>query len=458
MIPLLVLKEPDLLNAGIFPSLPANQLVLWKTAENVFFNDGVVEKIGGWTQEIALPSEVLALQQAYVEGEKRVYAATADKVYKWNAGVSSEIGTGFTAENWSLESWGSWLVGTNDVDVPQVWKNAASMVPLGGVNFTRAKLFKKLQNHLLAFNTNVSGQQFNFSSKSNPEDWVTTASNSAGDLFIRDLDAQIEAVELLGESIGFYSADMAGIVQYVGAPLYFGAKVMLNGIGAVSQYAVVQVGRLHYGLSKKGFWRSDMVSFDYIDTPAVNRWFQDNINWASVANLRSVHLEQRNVVLWIFDCQDAVRRGLAYNYKTRGWTIIKAPWTALLEQQILDRPLVGTTAGWGYLDQGANAITAALSASLVTNSLDAGRPERLKGWDCLRVDRDSVVGGMEVRFGFGDRPGTSDYWSSWTALDYENWIHQEAAYLTVEFRSTEVDAAWRISGLTLLGTIGGYVV
>jgi len=457
MTPLLKIREPEVLVTGLFPSMPANQLALWKEGENILFFDGRVEKLSGYTEEAEADAAIVAFAQAYADGEERVYYGTADKLYKWADGTQDVLGTGYTGTEWSLETFGTFLFATNNVDELQVWENTGSAHNVAGTNFTTAKVIRKLENHLLVFNTSIDEQEVRWCSKSNPVLWEPSTDNSAGGLPIRDLDSGIVAAEQFGDVIGFYSSNGFGVVQYVGGPYWFGAKKRLQGIGAVGKDAIVPVVNEHYGFSSNGIFRNNGVSFAYVDTPAIKRWIKDNADPAFYYSVRGTHYQSKDLCIWSFMCKDSVRRAVGYNYKNQSWTIFLLPAGAFDEAQVIEgeatgRPLIAIGNKWGFFDEGVNAGNAALPARVRTNSLDAGDMDRWKLWDMVRFEMEQT-GACQVRFGFGETPGEPDYWTSWTALARENWVGQESIYLTIELRSTAVDVSWAITGLEIFGSL-----
>lgn len=456
MIPLIDIKDPAALETGIFPSLAPNQPGLWRDGDNILVGDGKVKKHGGYTAESTVSGTIRAIEQAYAEGIRRTYFATASSVYKWEYGARSTIGSGFGGNGyWSLCPFGNHLFATNDYNVPQYWQGG-SMAPLEGVRRPRFRLFKKFQNHVLGF----YGQSFDFSSKSNPEVWDPLPENSAGDLFIRDLDSDVFAAHYMGQHMAVYSADSMSILQYLGAPLYFGVLPAVNGIGAVNDQSIVPVGNLHYGFCHKGIFRTDGVSFNYVDGPAVNEYIRSNMDTAQLRYSVGLHNEAKTTVEWWIPKVGGGMFGVAFNYRTSGWTKISIPVTAAAEQQVYDYPLIGVGSTFGFLDKSPNAGAGAMTSSIRSFHLDAGQRERFKRWDMLRVDVEKT-GGMEVRFGFlynnVAEPDDEPSWTDWQPLAYENWIHQESVYLIVELRSTAINVDWKLGGIAVHGQVAGYI-
>jgi hypothetical protein len=466
MRPLAEINDPLVLMSGMYPSLPANQQAFWRSGKNVFFADARVSKFLGVSEEEETADAIYAIEQANVDGARRVYYARAASVHKNEFGVASQLGSGFQGSGyWSMTTWGTWLIATNDYDAVKVWKNTGSMVSLANVRVPRARLVKKFKNHVLLF----YGQAVDWSHESDPETWVPAPENKAGRIPFRDLDSDIRAVQpLAGSALAVYTADSMVLLQWVGSPFIFGTPTpAINGIGAVSDSAVVPVGQEHFGLSRKGFFRTDGIGFSYIDSPAVKKLLLSEIDWDNSRRVVGVHHESNQTVEWYYPKLDGTIGGLAYRYAVpSGWMVMDLPITAVAEQQVFDAPLYGVkradaTGFWGYHSSGEGLGGEAFEASIRSFPITAGNRERFKDWAMLRVDKESSINGLEFRLGFSDDleadPAVEPAWTSWASLSYENWIHRSSVNLTLEFRSTTLEAEWSLCGFSLHGELGGYL-
>lgn len=456
---LLEINDPAAIMGGMFPSLATNQPALWREGKNIVFAEGRAQKAGGWTEEGEAASGVIrAMEQAYVDGIRRTYFATADKWYKDEYGVRTQIGTGFGGSGyWSLTPWGTWLIGTNDYDKAKIWKNTGTAVDLGGQRRLKYRLAKKFQNHLLLFH----GTTLDFSHISDPETWTPLPENKAGSLPIRDLDADVFAAQPLGQVFGCYSADSLTLLQYLGGDLVFGFKPGPNGVGAVSDSAIIPVGNRNFGMSRKGYFVTDGVGFSYIHSPAISEFYKSRIDWNQTRRVVGLHHETREMVEWWFPCLDGSIMGVGYKYTSpQGWTILDMPVTAASEQQVFDNPLVATGQKWGFFDKGFNAGSNPMQSTLKTFPLNCGERERFKSWDMCRLDVESD-GEVLIRFGFSDDveadPKVEPDYTDWAPLEYENWINRESVNLTIELKTEELDANLRVGGGSLHGEIGAYL-
>jgi hypothetical protein len=458
---LLDIQDPKMLMSGVWPSVAKNQAVLWRDSENVVFNDGSAEKLPGYTTLGEADAPVTGLAQAYVEGQKRVYFGTAAKVGHVTDGVLSTIGTGFTGGKWVLEPWGTWLLATNNDEPPQIWKNTGSLAEWAPdtMPFARARLVKKLSNFPLVF----SGQEVAWPHLLDIEDFTLgDPTKRGGKLFLRDLDSDVIAAAPLSQGLAFYTHNRMGILNFIGGTAVFGQRMLLHGVGAAGRNCIVPVGPKHYGIGLDGLWVCDGNGFIYIDQPAVNRWFTEQVDPLWLDDAFSFHIKDRSLIVWVFRCKDALTRGLTFNYSNNAWGPLRVGWTAGADQEVFAESLVADGAKIGRFDLALDAGGSAIATSLRSSPIHVGAPTRTKQWDCVRVAREGS-GTVEVRFGFSDTEAAEPIWTAWSTLLRDNYINATTSpnvsvYLTIELRSSGAAVSWRLSGLTVYGEPRGEVL
>lgn len=460
MKPLLKLNDPQIFSSGLWIDTPKNQPSLWKAGENVLFSDGSIEKSKGYSIDFVSNSTdqpITGLETANANGVNRLYLGLGEYLVRIDDGVASEIGTVASDTGiWSLESFGTWLLATNNVDAPVIWKNAGGLLVWPTVPFPRARLVKKLEVFPVLFH----GQEAAWPSYNNPEDFVPGPGKRAGQFFIRDLDGDIMAAEPLGDALVYYTQDMFGFMRFVGGEAAMSFKTQqAGGIGAVGPHAVVATGPFHFGLSRKGIWQSDGNSYSYIMRPKVAKWFESQINWLKALEVVGVHEEGDQRVSFFFECLDGVRRGLSYTYAgpSQGtWTILRMPVTAAATQggNFLQVP-VGLGTVQGRLNFGDNAGPAGLPASLLSAPLDVGSTDRFKRWQMLELHYE-LNGTLEYRVGYSNTYKGAPDWTAWDEVANQNWLQdRESVFITVELRSSAFGTSWKLTGMELYGEVVG---
>lgn len=445
---LIEIKDPQMIGSGIFKDIASGQDALWEYSENIHYAHGKVSVLRGVLALQSATDPIVALEQATVDSVPRIYFASSSAVFRLANNVVVNLHTQTGPRSWSFETWGTWVVFTNGVEVPRVSKNTTSSIVLA--NAPVAKMFRRFYNHLVGIFVGGEGQKVQWSSISDIETWTPLPENTAGDLFIRDLDSDIRAAEPLGTVLLLYSVNSLCVFEYVGAPNYFGSRSRIDGIGAVSEKSICAVAGKHYGLCRKGFFVTDGMQYQYIHSPQIHDWLEEQINWENASSACSWHDEALKTVYWTFDCLDGVRRGAGYNIETAAWAPIKADIRAALSKKIFSYSVVGI----GNLVAAWDRAGTSLPWVLETKRLDLGSRDYYKRIDMFQVSGENKSG-VNVQFELSE---TSDKqvageWLAATPLVEENWINRDAIFLKV--RMTGTGGTFTFGAMKAFGEVGG---
>jgi hypothetical protein len=454
----LLVLGPQEIQSGIY-QIGKAAAVLWQDGRNIVFRDLGFRSAGGATQKsVPLGDQARDIAQAYVSGTlaKRLYFGTDTKVemHELIGGVWTETDllTWPTAGQYAdLETWGTWLVATNGVDPVKVWKNTGLLVDLAGTPFTRAKIIKRKQPFLLAFNTNNIGDTgVEWSSDSDIENWTPTSANSAGNVVLRDLESAIVAVTDLGPRLAIYSLNTMVIGTFIGAPNVWSWQRAISGIGAISSRSVVTLDPFNYGLTRDGIFKTDGVSSAYVDDPAMLKYIRDTADFS------------RQNLFWGF--ADALLKCVTFNFLDINNTWRQVSYypdqkiftkgdmqlTAGSPKQVLDYPIVaGENLRFGTWQEGAQIFGADVSWSIKTKPLDFGERSLYKLLQLIRVDG-SPAGSIRV-CALDDPEGVETVVIDQPIVK-ENYFEFDAPYFTVEFYGTEPPY---ITGIEFFGEPGG---
>src|SRR5215207_6875315 len=156
----LLTLDPTAIISGLFTGVGKAATPLWDEGENIVFRDLGMRRINGASPIMpaqVATSPIRALKQGYSAGKQRQYIGTDTKLelMERTAGVwaHSDLYTWPTATDYvQMETWGNWLIGTNNIDKPVVWKNVGVAAQIAGVPFTRARIMRRKLAYLLAFN------------------------------------------------------------------------------------------------------------------------------------------------------------------------------------------------------------------------------------------------------------------------------------------------------------------
>lgn len=326
------------------------------------------------------------------------------------------------------------------------------------MDVSTVEIFAVRGPHILGFNTSASPREFIWCDADDPDTWVTASDNLAGALEIRELNSEIVAAVPLADRIAVYGTDQMFLVNYLGNELVFGYQPALNGVGAVSKKSVVPVGRKNYGLSTQGFFVTDGATFQYIDEPAMRKWYRENAALGQIAKASAHHDEANNQVRWHFPTTSSmITQGLSFNYRTGTWSILFAAKSAGDERRVLSHAVTGSETGALYREGPAwNDDTEAMVAYARTKPLDLGDADRIKELDSIRI---GFIGtGLQYRIGWSEAEGGTINWGAYTDVSEGFGFHNlrtAGRWLYIEFYSGSLNAYWEIMNCEVIGRVEG---
>lgn len=323
---------PEDIQSGIMPDPKLTNAKLWSAGHDVVFAEGAVQPAPGQTalfaKNVAIP--ILGMATKLVAGRPTLYYGTRGALYKWDesAGVST-VGTGYTGANdatpttratcWSFAPWGAWMVAANGVNAVQVDEGSGFGALAGAPGAARVLVNKT--PFLLALNTSNDPAEVAWCHRDDIEDWTPAADNLAGSLILRELDSEITAGLLLGDSVAVYSENSMTRVTFVGVPNVFGAEPAVKGFGAVGVNSVCAVGAMHFGFGPNGIWVSDGFSFTYTDAPLVREFVYDRLNFAQRSKIVAWYDRAEDLVVFYFPTGERNDQAVAWSPKYQCWSI-----------------------------------------------------------------------------------------------------------------------------------------
>ena len=453
-MPTLSLTDPQRLRTGLFPLTHPLQAPMWIDGENIALTPRGVSSAKGYAAAFnsGTTGPIRGLfQRQTTAGVKEIFFGDLSAIYRWDGTVST-VGSGFTlqqndtatqqADKWIFAPWGDWVVASNGRDPVQVYKGT-SFAALAGVTFNWAKVIMPWSQFMFAAHTSNGLTIVEWCRAGNVEDWVPQAGSEAGNLIIREFNTPIRAMAPLSQAIGVYSDDRMAIIRFVGAPFWFGYTFALDGIGAVGPFAVAADGRLNYGVSRAGIWRTDGVSFEFIDGP-IKDWLKQNVNWSQASKIVAFRNEAEGTIDFSFPTvggePDTVWR---YYPLFNAWVKLDRGFSAALERNVFDWPILGLPDGRVVYEGFGDTADGATLTSRVTSRLFAlGSMWHRKLVRRLRL---IVEGSPQVRVGHVTRPHEAVNWGLWKVADGNELPLREAGVLfSFELQGT---TPWEFGGL-----------
>lgn len=342
-----------MLLSGVFPDLPNKEPPFFRTARNVIFSDNSVQPIPGQYMLTATSNghAVRGLLSTRSGTTPVLFYGDDAKLFRYTiSGGTTVVGTGYTGAGnaWSLRRWGSWVLATNNVNPPQIYKGS-SFAALSGFSTmgTRARLFVPYKNYMLAFNTDQNDSRIGWCHQDDPETWTGVSTNTARLLDIRDTTSGISAGIVANERIYYFTLKSMSVMGFIGPPAFFSSNFVTDDIGAFGPLAITEAAGSIYGIGPNGIWRTDGAGYQYIDEGAVHDTLFANINLDEAHKCVAWHDGfSKHVVFWIPGSgQSEVSYGLAFNYKDSNWAPRGDARSAALESGDFSWNILGDTVG-----------------------------------------------------------------------------------------------------------------
>lgn len=463
------------LQSGSFPSIHSYAAPFWADSQNVSFVDGGVEKQLGRTLRVDFSNAPDSLQPVQhiaqarlIDGTNRIWVAGPNSLGYYDSTIEEDpaINTP-TDTNWSLAAWDDWLIACNDTDQPRIWKPSAASVELeNATSFPapKAKIARKHNKHLLLLNTDVNPRAVHWSAFNDPAEFEILTTNEAGSIFMRNFSSEIIAGETLGTGFAVYGRNQMQVLTYSGAPFYYLEGRVVNGIGAASKNAIIPVSGIHYGLGRSGIFRTDGISYAYVDRPAVHDYIQSNVDFSDETSIVSYHSSAQEEVSWFFLRTDGNPGGIKYNYRNNTWTPLSpaTKYHAAEEAILFDNPLasLGEGAEFGVYNQnvGYNCGYSSLpiEAWVQSKELDFGAPQKAKYISTIIFICD-YIGNVSVTLGKKETvdPNESIVWLDTQTNPVEYHPNQEAKFWILKIEANTLDSWFKFAGMKVFGTGAG---
>jgi hypothetical protein len=484
---------------GVMPGLDQDKVPLWSQAINVLcdqygvrpspgygtfgitntlFDDtsGNFDDAPGLFDAMTTGAEVVVnvgeeirglLQVRMLSGQRRIYYGTLTRLFS-NAGFEEDLtnGSGYDgyadedsgnpATYWSMAAWGDWVLATNGFDPPQIYKNTGNFINLPNAQCTWAQLVFTLGPHVILANTSNGQNVIEWSAQDNPEQWDFTTHVTAGRRVIRTFEGPIVAAVPLGRAYMLYGENQAHVMQY-GGQFVFSTVPGPKGCGAVSKNSVVAVGNMNYGLMPEGIFATDGVQVQWITYPQLGRWLMDNVEWSQKSKIAGWYDPEARCIRWAIPMKgDPTKRPslvLVCNLAANGaLTFESTPFLVGSGRGGLGYNLVGTIDG-KVLAQRWDVSKP--SRVLETKYIDFGNKDRRKYLDALRIMAEGSD--FRVSIGFADHvQQVPDWYFLGTTADLtENtfYFSRDTVYAKIRIECNDVNANWRLSGMSILGRL-----
>lgn len=490
--PIFAAIDPAIVSSGLMPDVDDVLTPLWMEADGVEFIAGSVRHRKENTR-LVKPDTGIGRglgQQVMSDGSSVMWSAIGQKIFRFDGFSVQELAQLVGNPYINFTFYGDWAFLNRGYGQVQRWSGTAfdtfAEMP---VNFP--KLMKFL-SYLVAIGIGSKGVGVGWSDANDVSKWAPSRENTAGALYLDDMDSKLVTAMPLGLYLACYSASAMALVGFIGAPFYFGKKNSMRGIGAVGPEAVTMMGATNYGMSRQGPWVTDGQMYQYIDTGRIHKYFQDNVNW----NAARKTIVARNDILRTIEFHLPVRgsnelnESWSYDPETYSWSEIPTI-SAFSDPMLFNFPLAITPTGeivkLGSRDYNLNSlrlVTKPLVMQVLSSAgyTDVHFENRVDEVELFLKDAQ----GVQMRVGSSKHPAGPITWSTYIPVNDDQTTYlvpagvPDGVYWHLEFTNTgEAEAvvsggdnvvengeqvvavlgesAWRLDlqGFLLFGTITG---
>jgi hypothetical protein len=317
----------------------------------------------------------------------------------WGSGTWGFGGTSNTAIRlWSQGNWGEDLifgprgggiyywdatagVGTRGFDL-------ATAVGASDVPTVQNRIFiSDINRFLFAFGCNDYGSVvqdpmlIRWSDQEDAYNWTPSATNQAGSLRLSHGSEIVTAVQARQEIVVFTDSALYSL-QYLDAPIFWGAQLLGDNISIVGQNAAVIASGVVYWMGVDKFYAYDgRVQTLNCD---VRRYVFSDFNQSQASQVFAGTNEGFNEVWWFYCSENsiAIDKYVIYNYVEKIWYYGTMARTAWLDSGLRDYPMAATynsTAQTGLLvnheeglDDNATGTPTAINAYISSSEFDIG--------------------------------------------------------------------------------------
>ena len=213
-----------------------------------------------------------------------------------------------------------------------------------------------------------------WSDQEDPYNWTPASTNQAGFLRLSRGSEIITATQSRQEVLVWTDAALYSL-QYVGAPIVWGAQLVGENISIVGQNAVSYATGVAYWMGKDKFYKYDgrtqTLNCD------LRRYVFEDINTSQYSQVCSGTNEGFNEVWWFYCSATStdIDKYVVYNYLENVWYYGNLARTAWLDSGLRDFPLAATYYNnlvnqEDGLDDNATATTLPITASIISAQFD----------------------------------------------------------------------------------------
>jgi len=305
-----------------------------------------------------------------------------------------------------------------------------------------------------------------FSDQEDANDFVETATNTAGGQRLTDGSQIVSAVRSRGQIIIFTDTSLHAM-QYVGPPFTFAFQQLGANCGCISPHAAVDVNGLAFWMGKEAFYVFDGTVKKMPCT--VQDYVFKDINLIQGFKCNAGVNSQFNEVIWWY-CSftsDDIDRYVTYNYLEEVWSVGSMPRTAWSDIGTFEKPtaaqnfpngtqstistIYGLTPGRTILytqENGYNANGLPINAYVQSGYFDIGDGDNMVFMKKFIPDFKNQVGSLDVNLLLRPYPSATASPSSLdpypiTPTTQKVDTRARGRQISLKIQSYDIDTNWR---------------
>lgn len=326
----------------------------------------------------------------------------------WGTPRPASASLSLLARTWQFDNYGQVLI-LQEIDGGIYEWNPSSGIGTrataisGAPTKSKFALVSTPDRHLVCFGTESTlgdptsqdPMYVRFSSQEDINDFVATATNTAGGQRLTDGNEIVSALRSRGQILIWTDTSIHG-QQFLGPPYTFGFQQLGANCGIIAPHAAADVNGVAYWMSKDAFFVFD-GSVKKIPCTVQDYVFED-INIAQATAVNAGINTQFNEVTWFYPSlsSDYVNRFVTYNYMENVWSVGSLSRTAWTDIGTFEKPLAtsydptdneatistiyGLTAGRSHLynqEDGVDANGVAIDAYVYSGYFDIGDGDQM---------------------------------------------------------------------------------
>ncbi|HEX6824742.1 MAG TPA: hypothetical protein VF077_00385 [Nitrospiraceae bacterium] len=343
----MIVPVPSIAEVGYNADLPTQRLPLpaWTGVRNAAFRDALVETAIPF-QATTLASTGHTWIQVFqpIDGLAAAYGGPT-KLYGTDFETHGEITrasgvyTGAVGDYWNGDTFHSFGIMTNGVDVPQVWNPMGPGTPLIDMpawpSTVRAKVVRGFMNFLVALDITKGGirnkrmVKWSHSADPNtlPSSWdETDASKDAGEVLLYGGEEPLIDCLPLGDVNIIYSGLQTWSQTYVGGQSIFAFRRLFSLNGILAQQCASALPSGHFVVTADDMIIHNGASINSVADRATRKWFFNNLSAANFLMTRVIrYLQNREMWICFPSYGAALDLALVWNWRYNTWTVRELP-------------------------------------------------------------------------------------------------------------------------------------